>query len=520
MPEGAPQLRVRIAGEHPAVNITPVKQNPAQLGGNTPPSAPLLKEKAVTIKDLGQRNTLAIAEDVSGPFNVVVHGNDNVVRIAARCRLQQVHITIKASHCTINIGENCTLSGEFICIESDTHLVIGSHTSMMGSKITLHEAGRITIGTDCMFAGAVRMDTSDMHSIVDATTGVRLNPPGDIHIEDHVWLGYGVYVTKAVHIGAHSVIGTGAVVTHDIPANSLAGGIPAKVIRTGVSWDRKRLPYGKTAARTGLSVNNFPAIPPTSDLPQIKDACIKIKNHRLAQEETPSSTLQKIPKRIFQFWDTKEAPKQIKTLLDHNRALCEKNGVEYVLFNEENARIFLESHFPAEVLATFDMAPHPAMKCDLLRLCYLYAHGGVYVDADLALKDIYFVVFEQRCELLAFQWDTPTVTNVCNWLMGATQGSPAILFALQATLNNMHSALTKDPTQALRNILSVSGPGIFTRAIAGWMLENKENTTPIVVLTVDMAHSITQLGPSFLKSHLEYKKTGTQHWLRAITPQS
>jgi acetyltransferase-like isoleucine patch superfamily enzyme len=53
-----------------------------------------------------------------------------------------------------------------------------------------------------------------------------------IVIEDDVWLGASVVVTDGVRIGQGSVVAAGAVVTRDIPAHSLAAGVPAKVIRT------------------------------------------------------------------------------------------------------------------------------------------------------------------------------------------------------------------------------------------------------------------------------------------------
>ncbi|GHE20262.1 hypothetical protein GCM10017767_07830 [Halomonas urumqiensis] len=52
-----------------------------------------------------------------------------------------------------------------------------------------------------------------------------------ITIEDNVWLGGGVIVLAGVTIGENSVIGAGAVVTKDIPANVVAVGNPARVIK-------------------------------------------------------------------------------------------------------------------------------------------------------------------------------------------------------------------------------------------------------------------------------------------------
>lgn len=190
----------------------------------------------------GEHNQITVPEDTPGKLNIEIHGNHNTVRIGAGCRFPNLRIDIRSHHCEIDIGDQCVLIGELICREQRTRLHIGAKSTTMGVKVTMHEAGLIHIGRDCMFAGDVRMDTSDMHSVLDAATGDRLNPAGDIHIGDHVWLGYGVYVMKGVSIGAHCVVGTGAIVTQDLPPQSLAVGVPAKVIRSGVTWDRRRLP--------------------------------------------------------------------------------------------------------------------------------------------------------------------------------------------------------------------------------------------------------------------------------------
>ena len=53
-----------------------------------------------------------------------------------------------------------------------------------------------------------------------------------VRIEDRVWIGEGVSILPGVTVGAGSIIGAGSVVTHNIPANSIAVGVPARVVRT------------------------------------------------------------------------------------------------------------------------------------------------------------------------------------------------------------------------------------------------------------------------------------------------
>lgn len=54
---------------------------------------------------------------------------------------------------------------------------------------------------------------------------------GDIVIGNDVWIGYQAIIMSGVKIGDGAVIGTGAVVTHDVPPYSIVGGIPAKIIK-------------------------------------------------------------------------------------------------------------------------------------------------------------------------------------------------------------------------------------------------------------------------------------------------
>ena len=63
----------------------------------------------------------------------------------------------------------------------------------------------------------------------------------DVDVGSNVWIGYGACVLRGVRVGDNSVIGTNAVVTRDVPANAVVGGVPAKVLRMrevprGLRW--------------------------------------------------------------------------------------------------------------------------------------------------------------------------------------------------------------------------------------------------------------------------------------------
>lgn len=96
-----------------------------------------------------------------------------------------------------------------------------------GVRISSNRA--IHIGDNVMLAANVSISDSDWHGIYNRIRPFRCSKP--VVLENNVWLGERVIVTKGVRIGENSVIGAGAVVTRDIPANVIAAGNPARVIK-------------------------------------------------------------------------------------------------------------------------------------------------------------------------------------------------------------------------------------------------------------------------------------------------
>ncbi|MGN1156310.1 MAG: acyltransferase [Agathobacter sp.] len=90
-------------------------------------------------------------------------------------------------------------------------------------------ANMISIGNQCKFANNLVIVDHDHAIGPEGALSELVTKP--IVIEDRVWCGANVTITKGVHIGTGAVVAAGAVVTKDVPAYSIVAGVPAKVIR-------------------------------------------------------------------------------------------------------------------------------------------------------------------------------------------------------------------------------------------------------------------------------------------------
>jgi acetyltransferase-like isoleucine patch superfamily enzyme len=109
------------------------------------------------------------------------------------------------------------------------HMRIGRNV-FINQNCTMYDLGGIDIGDDVMIGPNVSLITSG-HPIAPSRRrdGVTAKP---IVIERNVWIAAGVTIIGGVTIGENSVVAAGSVVTRDVLPNSLAGGNPARVVRS------------------------------------------------------------------------------------------------------------------------------------------------------------------------------------------------------------------------------------------------------------------------------------------------
>ena len=122
----------------------------------------------------------------------------------------------------VSIGRGARLESEF----SDSKLDIGAN-SQVNTNVRLDFTGDLIIGKNVLISESVIIYT---HSHGQNPKSIPKKTP--LHIEDNVWIGGNVTILEGVgRIGEGAMVAAGAVVTGEVPAGKIVGGVPAKVIR-------------------------------------------------------------------------------------------------------------------------------------------------------------------------------------------------------------------------------------------------------------------------------------------------
>ncbi|RHA44047.1 sugar O-acetyltransferase [Cellulomonas rhizosphaerae] len=114
-------------------------------------------------------------------------------------------------------------------VDYGVHTYVGART-FANFGLVLLDVAPIHIGEDCQIGPNVQLLTP-VHPVEPEPRRAKLEAAKPITIGNNVWLGGGVIVCPGVTIGDNTVVGAGAVVTKDLPANVVAVGNPARVVK-------------------------------------------------------------------------------------------------------------------------------------------------------------------------------------------------------------------------------------------------------------------------------------------------
>jgi acetyltransferase-like isoleucine patch superfamily enzyme len=104
--------------------------------------------------------------------------------------------------------------------------------SVLGQECTISAFQHISIGRECIVADRVMLIDFD-HGVVEVERPIRKQGiyKRDVRVGHNVWIGYGACLLRGVTVGDNAIIGTSSVVTRDVPANAVVGGVPARRLR-------------------------------------------------------------------------------------------------------------------------------------------------------------------------------------------------------------------------------------------------------------------------------------------------
>nr|WP_317038809.1 DapH/DapD/GlmU-related protein [Sphingobacterium sp. CFCC 11742] len=181
---------------------------------------------------------------------------------------------------------------------------IGKGTVAIDSKSIVIDVTRpslVTIGDNVLLHRGIKILTHDYSSRVFLNLYHEFVPShGRVTIGNNVWFGENCTVLKSVSIGDNCIIGYGSLVTKDIPANSVAVGIPARVICSiGDYYKKRRKQYVEEVIDYAISIRDrYKRAPVLEDFVDDFPSFINGENYK----DYPMFPVQQRLKDNFELW--------------------------------------------------------------------------------------------------------------------------------------------------------------------------------------------------------------------------
>jgi len=193
----------------------------------------------------GKNNTISYENALLSSVIIDIRGDGNTIDIQEGCILNNVTFRIRGNGHKVLINRGCQFKrgGNIWLEDSHCSLIIGKNSTFADVHLAVTEPdSQIVIGHDCMFAYDIDVRTGDSHSIISKESNERINYAEDITIGNHVWIAAHSTLLKGSVIPDESVVATGSIVTEKYNTTGIIiGGNPAKKLKDGITWTRKRI---------------------------------------------------------------------------------------------------------------------------------------------------------------------------------------------------------------------------------------------------------------------------------------
>ncbi len=188
------------------------------------------------VSDNGVSNKISIASKLRNS-KITIIGNNNQIYIGKNCIINDCSISITGDNNVLVIDDTARLlGGATMHLDGNATIHIGKNAGVRKVDFLARDA-KIEVGELCMFSYNIIVRTHDSHKVIDRESGTVVNTPKDVNLGRHVWIGQNATILKGVNIGDDSVIALGSIVTKSCPSNCIMAGTPAKIVKTGVTWD-------------------------------------------------------------------------------------------------------------------------------------------------------------------------------------------------------------------------------------------------------------------------------------------
>jgi len=259
----------------------------------------------------------------------------------------------------------------------------------------------------------------------------------------------------------------------------------------------------------------------------MRELTLHLLDHQSTLKADGWSQSIKVPRTLIRYWhDPNDVPHDVTACLTSWDRLA-ADGFQFRMFSDASAAAYIGERWDARQQKAFARCRHPAMRSDYLRLCFVVAEGGFYVDADdVLLGDGWRSLFiDSALKLQPLCYDIPTggmmraseirrrdlptqdrIFYVNNNPIAAPAGHPMLRRALERATERL---LGGDPSPEIQ---STTGPGNLTAALVAHVRELLLTNKPMDFVLLDDWSAIAET-----RWDLSYRKDG-RNWRNMDSP--